>query len=52
MMREGLATPARSGGQQRAKPIVYLVDDDPSFVRALARRFRAADYQVEPYASA
>jgi FixJ family two-component response regulator len=29
-----------------------LVDDDPSFLRALSRRLQAADYQVETFASA
>ena len=43
---------ARSEGQQRRSPIVYLVDDDPSFLRALSRRLRAADYRVETFASA
>jgi FixJ family two-component response regulator len=45
-------TPAESEGRQRRPPIVYLVDDDPSFLRALSRRLRAADYRVETYASA
>jgi FixJ family two-component response regulator len=29
-----------------------LVDDDPSFLRALSRRLRALDYQVETFGSA
>lgn len=33
-------------------PTIYLVDDDPSFLRALSRRLRAADYQVEVFGSA
>lgn len=36
----------------RGVPIIYLVDDDPSFLRALSRRLRAADYQVEAFGSA
>jgi FixJ family two-component response regulator len=32
--------------------IIYLVDDDPSFLRALSRLLRAADYQVETFDSA
>ena len=44
-------TPAKSEGRQRCPPIVYLVDDDPSFLRALSRRLRAADYRVETFAS-
>ena len=38
--------------QSRIAPIIYLVDDDPSFLRALSRRLRAADYQVEVFGSA
>jgi len=38
--------------QHQGAPIIYLVDDDPSFLRALSRRLRAADYQVETFASA
>jgi FixJ family two-component response regulator len=45
-------TPAQSEGLQRHPPIVYLVDDDPSFLRALSRRLRAADYRVETFGSA
>ncbi len=32
--------------------IVYLIDDDPSLLRALSRRLRAADFQVETFDSA
>ena len=42
----------RSEGQHQESPIVYLVDDDPSFLRALSRRLRAADYRVETFGSA
>ena len=38
--------------QCQGAPIIYLVDDDPSFLRALSRRLRAADYQVETFGSA
>jgi len=38
--------------ERQGPPIIYLVDDDPSFLRALSRRLRAADYQVETFASA
>jgi FixJ family two-component response regulator len=38
--------------QRQGAPIVYLVDDNPSFLRALSRRLRAADYQVEAFGSA
>jgi FixJ family two-component response regulator len=50
-MNHEAASPARSACQQRA-PIIYLVDDDPSFLRALSRRLQAADYQVETFGSA
>jgi FixJ family two-component response regulator len=33
-------------------PIVYLVDDDLSFLRALSRLLRAADYRVQTFSSA
>ena len=33
-------------------PVIYLVDDDPSFLRALSRRLQAAEYQVESFGSA
>jgi FixJ family two-component response regulator len=35
-----------------AKPIVFVVDDDASFRRALVRLLGAAGYEVEAYASA
>jgi hypothetical protein len=38
--------------QRQGAPIIYLVDDDPSFLRALSRRLRAADYRVEAFGSA
>src|SRR4029077_12745213 len=38
--------------QRQGAPIVYLVDNDPSFLRALSRRLLAADYQVETFGSA
>src|SRR5215831_19383673 len=46
------ATPSRADGQPGLAPVVYLVDDDPSFLRALSRRLQAADYRVETFASA
>jgi FixJ family two-component response regulator len=33
-------------------PIVYLIDDDPSFLSALSRRLRVAGYKVETFVSA
>ena len=36
----------------QATAIVYLVDDDPSLLRALARRLRAADFAVKTFQSA
>jgi FixJ family two-component response regulator len=46
------AASPQSGIQPQGVPIIYLVDDDPSFLRALSRRLRAADYQVETFGSA
>jgi FixJ family two-component response regulator len=43
---------AQTEGHHQRPPIVYLVDDDPSFRRALSRRLRAADYRVETFGSA
>ena len=51
MTHETLTT-AQSESQKRLLPVVYLVDDDPSFLRALSRRLRAADYRVETFSSA
>jgi hypothetical protein len=51
-MTEGTCTPAQSEGRQRHPPIVYLVGDDPSFLRALPHRLQAADYRVEIFGSA
>ena len=38
--------------QVSGPPIVYLVDDDSSFLHALSRRLRVAGYQVETFESA
>ncbi len=38
--------------KRQGAPIIYLVDDDPSFLRALSYRLQAADYQVEVFGSA
>ena len=51
-MTQGTTTAARSEDLQLGLPVVYLVDDDPSFLRALSRRLRAAGYRVETFASA
>ena len=45
-------TSAQGGPQRPGAPIIYLVDDDPSFVRALSRRLQAEGYQVECFGSA
>jgi RNA polymerase sigma factor (sigma-70 family) len=42
---------ASANRREQAAPIVYLVDDDPSFLRALSRRLQAAGYQVECFDS-
>ena len=46
------AASSQSEIQRQGAPIIYLVDDDPSFLRALSRRLRAADYRVETFGSA
>jgi FixJ family two-component response regulator len=43
---------ALTEGQHQCPPIVYLIDDDLSFLRALSRLLRAAGYRVETFASA
>jgi FixJ family two-component response regulator len=43
---------AQAEVESQDAPIIYLVDDDPSFLRALSRRLKAADYQVEVFGSA
>jgi len=42
---------AQSGVERQAAPVIYLVDDDPSFLRALSRRLRAEGYEVECFDS-
>jgi FixJ family two-component response regulator len=42
---------ATANRPEQVAPIVYLVDDDPSFLRALSRRLQAAGYQVECFDS-
>jgi FixJ family two-component response regulator len=51
-MSHQTASPPQPECLNRANPIIYLVDDDPSFLRALSRRLRAADYRVEAFDSA
>jgi hypothetical protein len=38
--------------QRQGATLIYLVDDDASFLRALSRRLRAAGYRVETFGSA
>jgi hypothetical protein len=45
-------TSTKTEGQHQRPSIVYLVDDDLSFLRALSRLLRAADYRVETFGSA
>lgn len=33
-------------------PLVYVVDDDPSFLKAITRRLEAEGFEVKPFASA
>jgi FixJ family two-component response regulator len=42
---------AQSGVERQGAPIIYLVDDDPSFLRALSRRLRAEGYEVDCFDS-
>jgi FixJ family two-component response regulator len=46
------AVSLQSEAHRQRVPIIYLVDDDASFLRALSRRLRAAGYQVESFGSA
>jgi FixJ family two-component response regulator len=51
MSHQVASSPQAEDRPQRARTI-YLVDDDLSFLRALSRRLRAADYRVETFGSA
>ena len=51
MSHQVASSPQTEDRPQRTR-IIYLVDDDLSFLRALSRRLRAADYQVETFGSA
>jgi RNA polymerase sigma factor (sigma-70 family) len=42
---------AQSGVECQSAQVIYLVDDDPSFLRALSRRLRAEGYEVECFDS-
>ena len=42
---------AQSGVERQGAPVIYLVDDDPSFLRALSRRLRGDGYEVEWFGS-
>jgi FixJ family two-component response regulator len=42
---------AQSGVERQGAPVIYLVDDDPSFLRALSRRLRAEGYEVKCFDS-
>lgn len=44
--------PASHGGGPETAPIVYVVDDDASFLRAITRRLEAEQFDVRPFASA
>lgn len=53
---ESSVTDLAAGGarqvQRQQMPIIYLVDDDPAFLRGLSRRLVAEGYQVESFGSA
>jgi FixJ family two-component response regulator len=51
-MSQQAASLPQSEGQRQPAPVIYLVDDDPSFLRALSRRLLAAHYRVETFGSA
>src|SRR5260370_39129956 len=51
-MSHQAASLPQSEGRRQPAPVIYLVDDDPSFLRALSRRLLAAHYQVETFGSA
>jgi FixJ family two-component response regulator len=40
------------GDSEQTKPLVYLVDDDPSILRALSRLLRSEGYQAKQFSSA
>lgn len=50
-MKQQDAKPLQPETQRRPTPLLYLVDDDPSFLRALSRLLQAGGYQVEAFAS-
>jgi FixJ family two-component response regulator len=51
-MRQQTASSSQSEDQRHLASVIYLVDDDPWFLRALSRRLQAAGYQVEAFGSA
>src|SRR5262249_47023170 len=53
-MVENERAPAAARGASRpaVRPLVVVVDDDPSVRKALQRLLRSADYEVEAFASA
>jgi FixJ family two-component response regulator len=42
---------AQSRVERQGAPVIYLVDDDPSLLRALSRRLRVEGYEVECFDS-
>jgi len=42
----------QSGEEGDRTPVIYLVDDDPPFLRALSRRLQAEGYEVQCFDSA
>lgn len=54
MRRASRESPTGGGARlpRSPEPVVCVVDDDASFLRAIARRLEAADFEVEAFSSA
>src|SRR6201987_2925098 len=50
-MTRGMVS-GQSGAEGDRPPVIYLVDDDPPFLRALSRRLQAEGYEVQCFDSA
>jgi FixJ family two-component response regulator len=52
MRAQGRNTPQPSGGGAPASPVVAVIEDDPSFRRALSRSLNLRGFHTDVYASA